>query len=217
MMRHVMVLIVALSGAACDVESDNDRVNGSVNVAAGQPAQDASTVNGTVRVADGAAVKDAETVNGGITIGANATANSVETVNGSITIGENARITADVSCVNGAIKLEKGADVGGKLENVNGRFELQGAHVAGGLHTVTGDIEVGADSRIEGGITVERVKGFNISFAKNVPRIVIGPGSTVQGLMKFEREVKLYVSDSAKIGEVIGATPITFSGDTPPS
>ena len=80
-----------------------------------------------------------------------------------------------------------------------------------------GDIEVGADSRIEGGITVERSKGFSISFSKHVPRIVIGPGASVQGPMKFEREVKLYVSDSATIGEVTGATPIKFSGASAPS
>jgi DUF4097 and DUF4098 domain-containing protein YvlB len=209
--------MLALTGVACDVESDGERVNGSVEVAAGQPLQDASTVNGAVRVAEGAAVKDAETVNGGITIGNNATANSVQTVNGSITIGENTRVAGDVSCVNGSITLHKGADVAGKLANVNGKFELTGAHVGGGIHTVMGDIEVGADARVEGGIYVERSKGFTISFSKHVPKIVIGPGATVQGPMKFEREVELYVSDSATIGEVVGATPIKFSGDRPPA
>ncbi len=215
-MRHVLVLTLALAGAACDVDSGNERVNGSVDVAAGQPVQDATTVNGAIRVAEGAAVKDVETVNGGITIGDNASANSVQAVNGTITIGANARVAADVSCVNGSITLHKGADVAGKLANVNGRFELKGAHVAGGIHTVMGDIEVGADSRVEGGITMERSQGFSISFTKHVPRIVIGPGASVQGPMKFEREVKLYVSDSATIGEVIGATPIKFSGDNAP-
>ncbi len=217
MIRYVLVLILALAGAACDVESDNERVNGSVNVEPGQPLQDATTVNGAIRVAEGAAVKDAETVNGGITIGDNASANSVQAVNGSITIGANARIAADVSCVNGSIVLHKGADVAGKLANVNGRFELNGAHVAGGIRTVMGDIEVGADSRVEGGITVQKSNGFSISFTKHVPRIVIGPGASVEGPMKFEREVKLYVSDSATIGEVSGATPIKFSGDNAPS
>jgi len=217
MIRYVLVFTLALAGAACDVESDNERVNGSVNVAAGQPLQDATTVNGAIRVADGAAVKDAETVNGGITIGDNASANSVQAVNGSITIGANARIAADVSCVNGSIVLHKGADVAGKLANVNGRFELNGAHVGGGIRTVMGDIEVGADSRVEGGITVQKSNGFSISFTKHLPRIVIGPGASVQGPMKFEREVKLYVSDSATIGEVIGAKPIKFSGDNAPS
>jgi hypothetical protein len=45
---------------------------------------------------------------------------------------------------------------------------------------------------------------------------VIGPGAVVQGELKFERKVKLYVSDKATIGTVTGATPEMFSGETPP-
>jgi hypothetical protein len=35
--------------------------------------------------------------------------------------------------------------------------------------------------------------------------------------LRFERTVKLYVSDKATIGTVTGATPIPFAGDTPPN
>jgi hypothetical protein len=38
----------------------------------------------------------------------------------------------------------------------------------------------------------------------------------VQGTLQFKREVELYVSDSATIGTVDGATPQKFSGDQPP-
>ncbi|HZF24761.1 MAG TPA: hypothetical protein VEZ88_00755 [Steroidobacteraceae bacterium] len=217
MRKQLLVMMLALSGVACDIEDGNDKVNGSINVAAGQAADNASTVNGAIHVASSAAVKHAETVNGSITIGDQATADSAETVNGSITIGTNAHVTGDISSVNGSLTLQKGADVAGKLENVNGRFDLDAAHVGGGIRTVTGDITVGADSRVEGGITVEQPSGgFNISFSKSVPVVIIGPGATVQGPLKFEREVKLYVSDRATIGEVTGATPIKFSGDQPP-
>jgi hypothetical protein len=48
------------------------------------------------------------------------------------------------------------------------------------------------------------------------PRVVIHANATVQGLLKFEREVRLYVSDKATIGTVEGATPIRFSGSEPP-
>jgi hypothetical protein len=51
----------------------------------------------------------------------------------------------------------------------------------------------------------------------NVPRIVIGQGATVRGDLRFERTVQLYVGDHATIGNVTGATPIPFSGDTPPN
>jgi hypothetical protein len=49
-----------------------------------------------------------------------------------------------------------------------------------------------------------------------VPRVVIGPGSVVTGTLRFERPVKLYVSERATIGNVVGATAVKFSGEHPP-
>ena len=46
--------------------------------------------------------------------------------------------------------------------------------------------------------------------------MVIGPGSVVQGTLNFEREVELYVSDTATIGAVEGAKVVRFSGERPP-
>jgi hypothetical protein len=37
----------------------------------------------------------------------------------------------------------------------------------------------------------------------------------IGGSLKFERPVKLYVSDRARIGPVEGATAISFSGQRP--
>jgi hypothetical protein len=47
------------------------------------------------------------------------------------------------------------------------------------------------------------------------PRVVIGPGAVVQGPLVFERKVTLYVSDTATIGDVVGATSVRFSGLSP--
>jgi hypothetical protein len=44
-----------------------------------------------------------------------------------------------------------------------------------------------------------------------------GPGAIVSGEPRFDREVKLYVSDRATVGSITGATPIPFSGDSPPN
>jgi hypothetical protein len=55
------------------------------------------------------------------------------------------------------------------------------------------------------------------ALVRDVPRIVIGPGATVQGELRFERPVQLFVSDKATIGTVTGATPIPFSGERPPT
>jgi DUF4097 and DUF4098 domain-containing protein YvlB len=209
------------------------KVNGSVRVEAGQTAGDVSTVNGSVTIEEGATAEDVDTVNGSITIERNTTVKSVESVNGGISLGEDAKassvetvngkmklaeraqVSGDVSAVNGSADLAKGADVHGQLSNVNGKMTLAGAHVGRGLKTVNGDINVGADSRIEGGIYVEKPNQNWSTGKRHIPRIVIGPGAVVEGRLRFEHEVELLVSDRAKIGNVEGAKAVTFSGDEP--
>ena len=44
---------------------------------------------------------------------------------------------------------------------------------------------------------------------------MIGPNAVVDGTLDFERDVDLYVSDSAKVGTIKGATANKFSGDRP--
>ena len=85
----------------------------------------------------------------------------------------------------------------------------------GELKTVNGDITVGADSRVGGGILVEKPHGWSHGSNKTIPKIVIGPRAVVEGTLRFEREVKLYVSRSATIGKVDGATAIMFDGEAP--
>jgi hypothetical protein len=69
---------------------------------------------------------------------------------------------------------------------------------------------------VRGGVTVEKPTNnwLPITIGKQrIPRIVIGPEARVDGPMVFEREVKLYVHSSARIGQVTGATPEPY--DTP--
>jgi hypothetical protein len=190
-------------------------VNGSVEVPAGATSDSATTVNGAVNVGDGAKIGKAATVNGAIHLGKDVTAESAKTVNGGIEIGDSARIENDVIAVNGGIRLARNADISGRVTNVNGAIKLEGAHVGGGITTFNGDITVGAGSRVEGGIRVEKPEFMNDQ--ANIPTVTIGPGAVVDGTLKFERAVKLYVSESAKIGSVEGATPVMFSGDEPES
>jgi cytoskeletal protein CcmA (bactofilin family) len=212
-------------------DDDNSKVLGSVHVPAGQHTGDATTVNGSVEIGERAVVRHAETVNGSITMHQLATAGSVETVNGSARLEEGVKVSGSVEVVNGHISLDKDADVTGHLSNVNGAIRLSGAHVGGGIETTSGDIEIGAGSRVDGGIVVNKDDaswlsnwfGSWFNFGKTrtsdgarIPQVVIGPGATVKGQLKFLREVKLYVSDQASIGPVEGANPIKFSGDHPP-
>jgi DUF4097 and DUF4098 domain-containing protein YvlB len=211
-------VVIALLG--CGGSDDGDastKVNGSIHVSAGKLAEAVSTVNGSIHIDDNAAVTSATTVNGGVHLGSRATAGSLNSVNGSVTLGGGAHVSGDVSSVNGDFNLEDGAEISGTLSNVNGKISLAAAHVAGGIRTVNGNISITGASHVEGGILVKKSSGILIQFIQEIPRIVIGPGATVQGELRFEHPVKLYVSDKATIGTVTGATPVTFTGDSPPN
>lgn len=210
-----LALVLAIQPFAANAQDDIDKVNGSVHVEAGQQVGDASTVNGAVRVEDGATVRKASTVNGAVELGDKAQAREIGTVNGAVSLGEGARVSGKVEAVNGSIRLDRGAEIGGRASNVNGAITLDAAHVAGGLGTVGGDITVGANSRVEGGILVDKPGGWFHWGQQRPPHVVIGPHAVVQGTLEFRREVVLEVSDSAQIGPVKGATPVTFHGDTP--
>jgi len=213
----VTLPLATVPAAAWASGNDISKVNGSVTVAAGQPAGDISTVNGALHIGDGATIEKADTVNGSIDLGDKAQAKSLETVNGSVTLGLGSRVDGTVTSVNGSLHLAQGAEVLGKLSNVNGAIALDAAHVAGGIDTVGGDITVGANSHVEGGILVEKNSGswFNWGSKSHDPTIVIGPHAVVQGTLEFRRDVVLQVSDSAQIGPVKGATVVKFSGATP--
>jgi formylmethanofuran dehydrogenase subunit C len=209
-------VILALSG--CDISVDGDgstKINGSVHVPAGKAAEEARTVNGSIHVDDNATATSVGTVNGSVRLGAHSTATSAKTVNGAITLGEGAHVSGSAATVNGDLTLASGAEVSGSLTNVNGKIDLNSAHVAGGIKSVNGDMNILGTSHVEGGILVEKPSGM--LFNSRDPVIVIGPGAVVQGDLRFERQVKLYVSDKATIGTVTGATPIAFSGDSPPN
>lgn len=198
-----------------ETAQDASTVNGGIHISADGSARDVDTVNGSIRLDEGAKARSLDTVNGGITLGEGAeVAKNAETVNGSISLARTAKVSGSASGVNAGISLAEGAEVAGRVENVNGSIRLTDAHVGGGISTVSGDIEVGANSRVEGGISVHKSHGVSIGW-RNVPRIVIGPGAVVKGTLRFERKVRLYVSDSATIGAVEGAKAEMFSGEQP--
>ncbi len=105
-----------------------------------------------------------------------------------------------------------GADVAGGISNINGKINLTAAHVAGRIHTVSGNSTISSASHVEGGILVKKPSGS--LFSSDDPTIIIGRGVTVQGELRFGRQVRLFVTDKATIGTITGATPMSFTGDT---
>ncbi|PTR35304.1 hypothetical protein C8J98_101567 [Luteibacter sp. OK325] len=217
MRRTLISLLIALSvsGAALASDDDVSKVNGTAQVEAGQHAGDVHTVNGSVRIGDNAVVQKASTVNGAVELGKGATATIVKSVNGGLTLHDNARVSEEVTTVNGRVLLERGVDVKGQLTNVNGEISLEGAHVGGGIETTNADITIGEGSKVEGGLLVKKPSMSFFSSNDRVPKIVIGPHAVVQGTLSFQRDVELYVSDSATVGKIEGATAKKFSGNAP--
>lgn len=203
-------------------ESDGaTSVNGSITV--GESATvtgNLKTVNGTIRIDDGAVVRGASTVNGGLKLGNKGTAEYLSTVNGSIRIGEDATVDGEVEAVNGRITIYQGGRTTDNVGNVNGEIELNGAEVGGDVSTVSGDINLADQSVVKGDIVVEQPSGWSWGKEKSrKPRIVIGPGSRVEGTIVLEREVDLFISDTAEVGGVSGEMSmedaVRFSGKRP--
>jgi DUF4097 and DUF4098 domain-containing protein YvlB len=200
-------------------ESDGaTTVNGSIRVGENAVVTGRlETVNGSIRIDDGAEIEDAETVNGRLQLGDGVRASNLSTVNGAVTLGKGTIVSGDIEAVNGAITVEKEAAVAGAVGNVNGRIELTGTEIGGNVSTVTGDVQV-EQSVLKSDLVIEK-PSFWSRVSNRKPRVVIGPGSRIEGSLVIEYEIELFVSDSAELGEVRGVMTLDdatrFSGDMP--
>lgn len=226
----VMLMAVPVYGASInksikiDAGSESDgatSVNGSITVGAGAVVSGTlKTVNGKIRVDEDAEIEDAATVNGSVTLYDNVKSHDLGTVNGSISVGAGAAVNGKIGAVNGRIKLEKGATVEQGVGNVNGSIELQGSEVGGDVTTVNGNVDLSDAAVIKGDLVVEKPSSWSFSDKKSrLPEVVIGPGSVVEGSIVLEREVKLFISETAQVGGVEGemsmSDAIRFSGEHP--
>lgn len=209
----VGLALAAAASAALAKPQNIDKVNGAIRAESGVEYGSLETVNGSIRIDRDARVKSASTVNGGIRIAEGATVGTAETVNGGIELGEGAIVERGAETVNGGIGLGRASRIDGGVETVNGRIELEQAEINGGIRTVNGNITVGEGSTVRGGIHIEKPSMGWFNWGKqNTPRVVIGPNAVVEGELVFEREVELFVHDSARIGRVQGAEAKRFSG-----
>jgi len=196
-------------------------VNGSISV--GEKATvtgNLKTVNGSIRVDTGASIEKATTVNGGLRLADSVKSESLTTVNGSINVGEHGVVDGDVSAVNGRISLSNGCAVSSDVGNVNGQIGLAGTEVGGDLSTVNGDIELSDGAIVKGDLVVEKPNNWKWGKEKSrKPRVIIGPGSRVEGVIRLERKVELFISESAEVGDVSGEMSledaVRFSGKRP--
>ena len=207
---------------AGNTSSGESSVNGSISVGAGAIVTgDLSTVNGRIRIDSDAQVEDVSTVNGSVRIDSGSKTEDLSTVNGAITVAENVTVDGEIEAVNGEIELDKGSEVRRNASNVNGRIELRASKVGGDISTVSGDIELQDSAEVMGDIVVEKRNGWGWKKekTKRIPKVVIGPGSKVHGEIQLEREVELFISESAEVGGVTGvmsmADAVRYSGKKP--
>lgn len=213
----VFVLSLLLVAPAAWAAEDISKVNGSINVSAGAPQGELSTVNGSIAIGEGAEAGDASTVNGSIKVGAGARVGELGTVNGAIRLEREVQAGGGITTVNGGVFAGRASTIGGDVETVNGAIGLVQTHVGGSVRTVNGDVTVGVGSVVRGGLTISRSSGWFPTTPQRKPRVVIGPRAVVEGPLRFEREVRLYVHRTARIGEVTGAEPVVFDSDSAPA
>ncbi len=226
----IMLMAVPALGATVNksikIEANSEAggassVNGSISVGENAVVTgNVKTVNGTIRVDEGASIEAASTVNGGVRLSDKVKSESLNTVNGSIKVGENASVDGEIQAVNGRITVASGSTVANDVSNVNGQIELAGTEVGGNLETVNGDITLEEGSVVKGDLIVEKNSGWGWGRSKKrKPRIIIGPGSRIEGRIILKREVELFISDTAEVGGVEGKMTmddaVRFSGDRP--
>ena len=210
----------SISVDAGGTSTGESTVNGSISIGAGAVVTGSvETVNGTIRIDENARVEDVGTVNGSLKIQDGVQSEDLSSVNGSVLVGSYAVVEGDVSVVNGKITLESGTRVSQDVSNVNGEIKLKGAEIGGDLTTVNGDVRLEDQAIVRGNLTVEKPGGWGHNDSKRKPKIIIGPGSRVEGEIIVEREVELYISESAEVGSVSGEMnlddAVRFSGSRP--
>jgi cytoskeletal protein CcmA (bactofilin family) len=167
-----------------------------------------------------------ETITHDISLAPDARARSVESFSGSITLHRGSHVDGDVETETGDLVLERGSEVAGDLSSDSGTIRIDGARVGGRVSTTSADIHIGPDSRLDGGILVDKRNVAGLSFGdvrlgvpigrSTPPRVIIGARAKVAGVLRFKRKVELLVSESATIGPVEGATPVMFATELPP-
>ncbi|THD10269.1 DUF4097 domain-containing protein [Rhodanobacter lindaniclasticus] len=208
----VATLIALVSPLAVWAQKNIDSTNEAIRVSANQSTGNVTTVNGSVTLEAGAKVTAIQTTNGAVELGDKAQVRQITTANAGVSLGSGSVVEGSVSTTNGSVVLSPGAVVQGQVNTIHGSIELNAAHVAGGIHTTSANITIGANSRVEGGISVGKQESF---LQWGHPTVIIGPHAIVQGPLEFRQEVDLRVSESAKIGHVTGAEPRMFEGDAP--
>jgi hypothetical protein len=242
--QFAILILVALMAVGCGavnrniqiadgerVEGDVRNVNGSIRIGSNCTIiGGVRNVNGAIFVGAGTRLEELRNTNGAIELDADVLVTSVRSTNGRIRAGQGVTVAEDVSNTNGAIELAEGVTVGGDVQTTNGRLRIaEGGQIAGTVRSTNGPIVltgtragavVGANggielidgTHIEGEVHVRETRG---TVTSEPPRIIVGRDVVVEGPIRIERPVQLYIHESARTGDISGAEAIRFSGEQP--
>ncbi|HEX7719013.1 MAG TPA: hypothetical protein VF389_04345 [Woeseiaceae bacterium] len=218
---HGFNLNKSISIEAGSQSNGESTVNGSISIGRDSTVSgDLKTVNGSIRVDESARIEDAGTVNGALRLANGVSAQDISSVNGTVELGEDVVIDGQVSVVNGRIAIGSGSEISKDISNVNGAIQVAGTTIGGDLATVNGDVTLTGNSVLRGDLIVKKPNSREWGRSeKRKPKVVIGPGVRVHGEIELEREVELYISESAEVGGVSGVMTleqaVRFSGENP--
>ncbi|GAB5501305.1 MAG: hypothetical protein PsegKO_36160 [Pseudohongiellaceae bacterium] len=198
--------LFAASADASDIQHLS-RINGSIDIDAGQNVGDVSTINGKVRISRDASAGSIDTINGGIAIHPGASITRAESVNGGIRIDRDVRVAESLKTVNGGIHTGPGSSVGSDIKTLNGKIELRNSRIVGDVQSANGDIELRDGTVVEGDIIIRGKRswlGRLFSFGNHqLSELEVDADSTVLGDVHLYREVELRISDDAQVGDII--------------
>lgn len=188
-------------------------VNGRIEVGDGLKVGDVKTTNGRIRLGDEVVAKDVRTTNGSIAVGRGGTLDSVRSTNGSLSI-EGGKVKGDVRTTNGAIRIEDESVIEGNVISANGHIELDEAKVKDNVELSNGRMDL-RRAEIGGDVVIHERRGSSWFGRHKKPVVVIGAETVVKGDIIARQEIELFVHESAKVGNIVGAEAQTFSGRNP--
>lgn len=207
-----LLVVCACASGGCDRSAGDDvhvladsahtegaiAANGSVIVDKLTQAQhgDFRTVNGGIFIGEGAHVAACTSVHGRIVVEAAARTGPIESVNGDLAIFRGATVQGSVSLVNGNVAIDSEVEVVGDVASVNGEIDIEGAAVFGDVVNYNGAVTVTAGAHVMGDLVIRDTVGAN---GARIPSVVIGPDAVVAGRLVFERPVRLYVHETARV------------------
>ncbi len=204
---------ITIEDGATIQKGDLSTVKGAIMVGDNASVNGIDVTNGSISIGDNSMAERVSTGSGDISVGDNSTVRSLEAGKGSITVGAGSTVANNVKTGSGSITIGDGSSVTGYVESTRGQVTLDGAKVGGNVIAHAKGLHIDNGATVAGYVHFKKAAG--VMEGKDVPVVILGKNINIAGTVTFDRDVKLYVHDSATTGDIAGAEPMAYSGDEP--